>query len=92
MVRKGVIQAITMLMIGIIICSANAEFHYTAVESPWTKMSYHITSSKLRECLAKCEKMYANDTIKVKSCKKQCRLNHCLAECRSRYANNEPEK
>ncbi|RYR44249.1 hypothetical protein Ahy_A08g040618 [Arachis hypogaea] len=58
MARNGVTRATTMLILGMFICFAIAEFHNTILEEPLSPLNYYIATAdeELAKCIAECNR------------------------------------
>ncbi|KAL1367697.1 hypothetical protein AAHE18_02G069400 [Arachis hypogaea] len=87
MARKNMAHINIMLIIGIVICSANEEFQKTIVEEHYTTF-YRIASNKMGECIKDCEIRHEKDQEKKKNCILEC----IKVECMRRYPNDKNKR
>ncbi|MED6148735.1 hypothetical protein PIB30_055643 [Stylosanthes scabra] len=86
MARNTVIHVITLLIIGIVICSAKVEFQKAIIiERPWAT-SYHIASThKREEWIKQCQQGFLNNPETMKPCI----LKYVIVECMRRYPKDK---
>ncbi|KAL1300723.1 hypothetical protein AAHE18_18G202300 [Arachis hypogaea] len=78
MARNGVTRATTMLIIGMFICFAIAEFHNTILEEPLSPLNYYIATAdeELAKCIAECNRRFLPGTMNSDNCIRKCHAKH----------------